>query len=99
MNVVILYIRVTAGKNLSIPGRMRHAKRGLKELDRRHPHPMELVRQGSKAAGAGAVAGAAVGAVVGALAGAFAGAVAFSFATLGKEAWRRYRDRGDHDDE
>ena len=71
----------------------------MRELDRRHPQPIELVRQGSKAAGAGAVAGAAMGAFVGALAGAFAGAVAFSFATLGKEAWRRYRDRGERDDD
>ena len=68
----------------------------MQNLDR-SPSPVELVRQGSKAAGAGAVAGAAVGAFVGAMAGAFAGAVAWSFASLSKEAWRRYRDHRDRD--
>lgn len=68
----------------------------MQDLDR-SPSPVELVRQGSKAAGAGAVAGAAVGAFVGAMAGAFAGAVAWSFASLSKEAWRRYRDHRDRD--
>lgn len=63
----------------------------MKQLDH-SPTPGELVRQGSKAAGAGAVAGACVGAFVGAMAGAFAGAMAWSFASLSKEAWRRYRD-------
>ena len=63
----------------------------MHELDHA-PKPVELVRQGTKAAGAGAVAGACVGVFVGAMAGAFAGAVAWSFASLSKEAWRRYRD-------
>ncbi|MCB1018761.1 MAG: hypothetical protein KDC27_02480 [Acidobacteria bacterium] len=67
---------------------------GVHELDR-PPSPVEMMRQGSKAAGAGAVAGAAVGAFVGAMAGAFAGAVAWSFASLSKEAWRRYKVRRD----
>jgi uncharacterized protein YqgC (DUF456 family) len=68
----------------------------VQDIDR-SPNPVELVRQGSKAAGAGAVAGAAVGAFVGAIAGAFAGAVAWSFATMSKEAWRRYRDHRDRE--
>lgn len=69
----------------------------MKELDR-SPNPAELVKQGSKAAGAGAVAGACVGAFVGAMAGAFAGAMAWSFASLSKEAWRRYRDHRERPD-
>jgi hypothetical protein len=69
---------------------------GVQDLEH-SPSPAELVRQGSKAAGAGAVAGAAVGAFVGAMAGAFAGAMAWSFATLSKEAWRRYRDHRERD--
>jgi hypothetical protein len=68
----------------------------MQDLELR-PNTVELVRQGSKAAGAGAVAGAAVGAFVGALAGAFAGAVAWSFASLSKEAWRRYKDHRERD--
>lgn len=53
-------------------------------------HPLELARQGSKAAGGGAVAGAALGAVFGAAAGALAGVTAWSFMKLSREAWRRY---------
>ena len=53
-------------------------------------HPLELARQGSKAAGGGAVAGAALGAVFGAVAGAVAGVTAWTFLSLSREAWRRY---------
>ena len=74
---------------------MREAE-NVQDLER-SPTPVELVRQGSKAAGAGAVAGAAVGAFVGALAGAFAGALAWSMASMSKEAWRRYKDHRDRD--
>lgn len=68
----------------------------MKDLEH-SPSPAELVRQGSKAAGAGAVAGAAIGMFLGAMAGAFAGAVAWTFATASKEAWRRYRDHRERD--
>ncbi|MBI1356262.1 MAG: hypothetical protein GC160_18120 [Acidobacteria bacterium] len=56
-------------------------------------HPLELARQGSRAAGRGAVAGAALGAVFGAIAGAFAGITAWSVMSLSREAWRRYRSK------
>jgi hypothetical protein len=59
--------------------------------------PVETVRQGAKAAGAGACAGAVVGLFVGAMAGAVAGAAVWSFASLSKQAWRRYRGRHERD--
>ncbi len=63
--------------------------RAMFELERSH-HPLDLARQGSKAAGGGAVAGAVLGAAFGAVAGAVAGVAAWSFLTLSREAWRRY---------
>lgn len=64
-----------------------------REIDKHAPSPVELIRHGAKAAGAGAVAGACVGAFVGAVSGAMAAAVAWAALTTGKEAWRRYQDR------
>jgi len=66
-------------------------KREIQKQD--PPSPADLIRQGSRAAGAGAVAGACVGAFVGALSGALAATMAWSALTAGKQAWRRYQDR------
>jgi len=68
------------------------------ELDERQSR-IEVVRQGGRAIGGGAAAGALVGALVGALAGAFAGGVSWTMWAAGREAYRRYRDVREDDDE
>lgn len=63
------------------------------EIEKAASSPVDLIRQGSRAAGAGALAGACVGAFVGAVSGAMAAAMAWAALTTGKQAWRRYQDR------
>jgi len=75
-------------------GRSAAMMRTMFELEK-PSHPLDLARQGSKAAGGGAVAGACLGALFGAIAGAFAGVTAWSFMTISREAWRRYSHKGE----
>ena len=67
--------------------------RAMFELEK-PTHPLELARQGSRAAGGGAVAGALLGAAFGAIAGAVAGVTVWSAMKLSQTAWRRYWTEG-----
>lgn len=63
----------------------------MERIEEHRPRP-ELIRQGTKAVGAGAAAGAVFGALIGAVSGALAGAVLWSATAVSKEAIRRYRE-------